>query len=291
MAIIKSTAIGKAKGSLGNVTYACVGGDTIGKGKVAFPRNPKSFRQMIRRVKWGNLVNLFQTFTGNLRPSFEQAIGRVSDFNLFMGRNISGSQVYLTSTDVQQGGCVVDAFLITEGQLPSIDIGLTSNKPATDIDIEGLLLNEETTVGQFSLTVVDHNPDVFQLGDQISCFIAQQSLNTVTGVPYVTMKCMEVTLDAESEELLYDVVDAEGFSAVENKLGASQAIDGAIAYVHSRLGADGTTLVSTQRFFVTNSHLSTYTSESARTAAIVSYKGNLQRAFLTPDVDVAPATN
>lgn len=290
MAIIKSTAIGKAKGSLGNVTYACVGGDTIGKGKVAFPRNPKTYRQMVLRTKWGNLVNLFQTFTGNLRPSFEQAIGRVSDFNLFIGRNIGGSQVYLTASDAQQGGCVVDAYLITEGSLPSIDVGITSGKAATDISLDGLIMSEETTVGQFSATVVGNNPD-YAYGDQISCYIAQQSVNSVTGVPYVTMKSIELTLDAESDELLSDVADAEGFSVVEGKLGASQAIDGGIAWVHSRLSQDGKTQVSTQRFLVTNSVLNTYTSESARTAAIVSYKGNLQRAFLTPDVDVAPATN
>lgn len=292
MAIIHATSIGKAKGSIGMNTYTTVGGATIAKEKVFNPKIPRTYRQMVRRVRWANIVAMWQSFSGNLHPSFEGKRPRVSDFNEFMRYNIGGVPVYLTSEEANQGACVMCAYEITRGSLPSINLSAgVGDVPVTNISLGSLVIDEDTTLAQFSNAVVNNNPD-FLDGDQIACFIGTQEQNSVTGIPYVSMKSYEVTLDtSDSETLLADIVAADGFSVVGGKLGAASTIVGGIAYVHSR-EVLGETQVSSQSFFVTNALLVQYQTAAKRNAAVVSYKGNLTTAFLTPNrtTDASPVT-
>lgn len=293
MAIIHATSIGKAKGSIGMNTYTTVGGATIAKEKVFNPKVPRTYRQMVRRVRWANIVAMWQSFSGNLHPSFEGKRPRVSDFNEFMRYNIGGVPVYLTSEEANQGACVMCAYEITRGSLPTINLSAgVGDVPVTNISLGSLVIDEDTTLAQFSNAVLNNNAAAFLDGDQITCFIGTQEQNSVTGIPYVSMKGYKVTLNsADSETLLSDLVPSDGFSVVAGKLGAASTIVGGIAYVHSR-EVQGETLVSSQSFFVTNALLSQYQTAAKRNAAVVSYKGNLTQAYLTPTrtTDESPVT-
>lgn len=294
MAIIKSQAIGKAKGSLGNLTYRYLSGDTIASGKVAFPKVPRTAAQMARRIGWGNVVNFWQTFNQDLHPSFEQATGRVSDYNLFIGRN-TGRAPYLTKKDASAGGCIVAPYMITEGSLTSIGMGVTPTGIITsDISVGSLVITDETTLAAFSAAIVANNSG-WQFGDQLSAFISIQSVDTTTQVPRVVTRAYEITLNEDSEDLLVDflVNNNECFNVIANKLAFLQAINGGGCYVHSRKDAEGNTLVSTQFYEVTNDLLATYSTESMAISAILSYGGNTRAAFLTPNITtpLAPTPN
>lgn len=294
MAIIKSTAIGKAKGSLGNLTYRYLSGDTIASGKVAFPKIPRTFAQMIRRIGWANLVNFYQTFNEDLHPSFEQAQGRVSDYNLFIGRN-NGRAPYLTKKEASAGGCIVAPYQITEGSLRSINVSTTEAGAITsDINVGSLVINEETTLSAFSAAIRANNTG-WQYGDQLTAFISIQSVDTVTLVPRVVTRAYEITLAEDSETLLVDLLgnNNECFAVTAGKLAFAQVINGGGCYVHSRIDADGNTLVSTQAYVVTNDLLATYSTETMAIAAITSYGGNTRAAFLTPNITtpLAPTPN
>jgi hypothetical protein len=107
----------------------------------------------------------------------------------------------------------------------------------------------------------------------------------------VTIEALEITLDgADDETMLYDVVNAHGFSTVSGNLGADAAVNGAIVWIHSRRATSGTK-VSTQRFMVNNSILSGFQTEDARDKAIISYGGTLSEEFLTPNTPAAPSVN
>lgn len=294
MAIIKSQAIGKAKGSLGNLTYRYLSGDTIASGKVAFPKVPRTAAQMARRIGWGNVVNFWQTFNQDLHPSFEQATGRVSDYNLFIGRN-TGRAPYLTKKDASAGGCIVAPYMITEGSLTSIGMGVTPTGIITsDISVGSLVITDETTLAAFSAAIVANNSG-WQFGDQLSAFISIQSVDTTTQVPRVVTRAYEITLNEDSEDLIVDflVNNNECFNVIANKLAFLQAINGGGCYVHSRKDAEGNTLVSTQFYEVTNDLLATYSTESMAISAILSYGGNTRAAFLTPNITtpLAPTPN
>lgn len=291
MAFIKSLAIGKAKGSAQNLTYTTLGGETIVKGKVAFPKNPKTVAQMFRRVKWANIVNMWQAFTNRDKPSFQTKAARVSDFNMFVGKNIGGVPVYLPKSVAAQGGCVVAAYQITEGSLNSIQVSAgTGGVPITDIALGALVIDPDTTLGDFSKAIILNN-NGWQDGDQLTFFRFDQDQNSVTGVPYVNVYSAKVELNsADDVTLLSDLVEAYGFSSVDGKVGNDATVNGGCVWVHSRKTAEGTE-VSTQTIYVTNAMLADYQTTTARIEAILSYGGKTDRAYLTPEVPAAIGTN
>lgn len=292
MAIIKSLAIGRAKGSAQDLTYTTIGGATIVKGKVAFPKNPKTAGQMFRRVCWANIVNLWQAFTQRDRPSFEGKGDRVSDFNAFVGANIGGAPVYLTTSEAEQGATVVAAYQITSGSLPTIGVTLgTGGVRISDIELGALVIDGDTTLKEFSDAVIDNNPN-YQHGDQITFFYARQEQNPVTGIPYVTILSDKVTLNQNDEDtLLADVVAATGFTTVDGKVGMNSVPNGGVTWVHSRISSDGSVLVSTQSFEVTNSLLAQYQSSAKRVDAVLSYGGKTTQDYLRPGTPMAPTGN
>lgn len=291
MAIVRSIGIGRAKGSIGDITYKVRGGKTVASFKVDKKGRGGSFRQTNRRAQWGNIVNVWQSFSGNLHPSFESSNKLVSDFNNFMRANL-GLGIYLTAEQVRMGGALAAGYVVTEGSLPSISVVAgTGDVPRSSIALGTLTLGPSTTLQNFSQAVINNNSD-FREGDQITVFVMKQTVNADTQVPYITLTTQELTLNIHDEEtLLSDVVSAEGFSAVDNYLGNNSTVDGSIVWIHSRL-ENGKTLVSTQRMYVSNSILANFMTSTMRDEAIASYNGKAQQDYLTPNIDelIVPVT-
>lgn len=297
MAIINSIVMGKARGSIGNATLAIVGGDTIARQKISKGTGGgvvRSFRQMARRVQWGNLVNIWQLFNGNDRPSFQTRNARVSDFNAFVQANLAsgigdgGVAVFLNKAEARQGAAVAAPYKVTEGDMPSIDnaVSGTNGEISTDISLGSLTISESTTLAQFSRAIIDNNAGRFANGDQITVFVATQESNSVTGLPYVSMKTAKIKLNVSDNETLLEEFDPDGlYFAVTpgtDKLGMSAAVNGAVVYIHSRK-EQGVVRVSSQRFIATNTLLVNYESNAKRDNAIISYGGKLTGYYLDPD--------
>ena len=281
----------KQSGSIGSMTLRRVNGVTITSEKVT--RNTsKTFAQLRRWVQMANITGMWRAFEGNLRLSFEGRRQLMSDMNRFVQANLGRIPVYLTSQEATQGGAVVAPYQITRGSLPSVEV--VANGPngevGTDISLGSLTIGESTTLKQFSDAVVNNNAN-YQNGDQISCFVAKQSTNSVTGVPYVEIDAYEVTLDQTDNETLLSEFDPDGVvfttMASSDKLGMSQTVNGGVAYVHSRKTPSGTK-VSTQELLVNNTLLPNYQSDAKMLEAVKSYGGTTTDAFLTPNVDLAP---
>ena len=284
MAILKGI-FRKQTGSIGDMTLRVVNGQTVTSEKVT--RNTsKTFAQMVRRVQWANVVNLYRAFEGTLHPSFESRPRSWSDFNAFMSANIGQFGVYLTASEASQGGCLVAPYQITRGSLPSVGMGTTEAGVITsDIKVGALDITDETTLAAFSAAVRANNSG-WEYGDQLSAYVALQKVNTITQVPYVEVHAYEITLAEDDETLVLDLIDNDPtcFAVVDQKLCLNAPINGGACYVHSR--KDGQkTRVSTQRFTATNDLLDAYTTEAKRTEAIISYGGKTSTAFLTPNLE------
>lgn len=288
MAIINAIAIGKAKGSLGNMTLRYVKGDTIGSQKVLKKGKGGTRRQVKVRARWGNIVNMYKSFGDALLLAFETAKGRQSDFNMFCGKNISRSKVYLTAGEVRQGGAVVFPAMISEGSLPSISLVLaTGDVFESNINVGSIAITASTTLKAVSTAIVNNNRD-FQFGDQLSAFIVKQQMNSETFVPYVEVEKIEFTLDGNDEDTLFrDIAGAEAFSVVDGYLAFGQTVNGGVAYVHSRKTADGLK-TSTQWLAVQNAILPTYESVQQMNAALVSYHADDEEPFLVPNIPDTP---
>lgn len=276
----------KLRGSAGNWTFSRLNGQTVAKEKVEKKATPvRTLPQMLRRVRWANLVNLYRSFNGTLHPSFEGKDPKLSDYNMFMQANLNSSNVALTKTIADQSGCVVDAYQITRGQLPSIVVEYgNANIPETDLAVGTLTLGNSTTLAAFSSAIIDNN-EGWRNGDQLSAFIIRQYLNSTTQVPYVSIDAVEVTLDTSATTtLLKDVMDISLFNVADGCLALSGPVNGGVAFVHSRK-VNGKTIVSTQFIAVSNTYLANYNTNAAFDAAIESYGGINKEDFLTPNLD------
>lgn len=276
----------KLRGSAGNWTFARLNGQTVAKEKLEKKATPvRTNKQMVRRMQWANLVNLYSAFKGTLHPSFESKPITQSDYNLFISSNIGSNSVYLTKEQARQGGCLVAAYQITRGKLPSIVINTNSQGlDATNIAVGTLTLGSSTTLKAFSDAIIDNNPS-WMNGDQLSIYIATQSMDASTGVPRVSISALEVTLDTSADTtMLNDILDTSNIIVSDGYLALVSGLIGGQAWVHSRY-VNGKTSVSTQFFVVNNSYLAQFQTVGAYDGAVISYGGINKDDFLTPNID------
>lgn len=274
------------RGKVGNWVYARLNGQTIAKEKADKKATPTRTRaQMLTRMQWANLVNLYGSFKGTLHPSFENKPMTRSDYNMFISANVNANPVYLTQNQARQGGCLVAAYQITRGKLPSITVEFGNNNvPESNIAVGSITLGNSTTLKAFSDAIIQNNTG-WMSGDQLSVFVAHQMMDASTGVPRVEINAVEVTLDSAADTtMLSDLVETSFFAVVDGCLALSGPVNGGVAFVHSRY-VNGKTSVSTQFFVVNNSYLAQYQTNSAYENAVLSYGGINKDDFLTPNID------
>lgn len=274
MALIRNTASMRLKGRVGNTTYYTEGGRLIAR----VSQNSSNYGdtasrtelQQNQRAKWGNLVNFYKLSKGWMKKAYENRKANQSDYNRFMQLNTAFARVYLTKDMYAQGGCVVDAFRISEGSLRSIQVLPIDNKWLTDLSLGELAIDNTTTVGSFSQALISNNNHLHN-NMQISFISYQQDVNQF-GTPQLICTAYEVTLDTESTAILRDYLPVFCSSVVNGYLGTSNNISfGAFAYVLSE-SVMGRTLVSTQMLITNNETLlEQYTSNEAIANSIASY--------------------
>ena len=273
----------RLSGSAGDWTFTQRNGKTIAKQKVAPKAVPvRTFATQKRRVQWGNIVNLWRQFEGQLHPSFENRPAGVSDFNEFIRANIGIVPVYLTKDEARGGGAVAAGYQITRGSLPSVAVSIsTGEDPSVSTDIVcNFTPSPSTTFADLSRAIISGNAD-YQDGDQISYYRLDQTVSA-DGIPRTKVFAYEMTLDLSDDTSLS--ILPPGFEIVSGHIGADSMTNGAVAWVHSRRTASGT-LVSTQHLTVSNNILDTYQSDAQLWDAIESYGGIRREQFLTPDIN------
>ena len=233
-------------------------------------------------MKWPNLIKMYMGISPLLNDAFENKPQGLSDYNLFVKVNFPGTKVYLTKSEVGANTCIAAPYQITMGSLPSIEWTGEAGSSVTDIQLGELSITAETSVREFSNTIVMNNLD-FNYGDQIAFIKVDQSRNPITGYPQCSFTGESIVLDKGSETKLLSLVSAAGFSVSEGKLSCQLAEDfqGAYAWVHSRK-ENGKTLVSTHMPTVTNERYAAYSTEAAYRRAVATYGGENSN-FLTPE--------
>lgn len=157
----------------------------------------RSEAQMRRRVKWGNLVNLFKEMKSWQPKAYDGKLQGQTDYNLFMSLNINSSQVCLTKDQARNGCAVMDAYQVSRGSIPPITtVALVGGQKAkTDITITATV-SATRTVGNLSADIIANNPQ-FKNGDNIAVVAWSQFVDS-RSYPYVVSAYMELTLDTSS---------------------------------------------------------------------------------------------
>lgn len=190
----------------------------------------------------------------------------------------------LKKSELDNGGCVLAPYKISNGKLQGIEYEMNGEGVlVTDIALGDLVINEDTTLADFSVAVESLNED-WEDGDQLTFFYGEQKVDS-QGVPRAKIRGWKVKLDVTDETLLWTVVTSLGFSSVGGFLGMGTSIEnGAAAWVHSREDEQKNLTVSSQRLTVDSSVLESYMGQAAFDASVQSYGGiTSRRVFLHPD--------
>ena len=262
----------KIRGKVGEYIYRQTRTGTVVSEAPVKPITPlRTQRQMSIRTQWANLGAIYKQFDSMLRRGFEALPPQMSVYNAFIQANLGVVKVYITKRMKLNGGAILAPYQITRGSLPSIG---------------SLTISATTTVAQFSQAVIDNNASFLE-GDQITFFHGIQTVDAVTRTPRASINGYKVVLNTADDTPLWNIVEKIGFSVADNCLATSEEItNGAAVWVHSREGVDGTLKVSTQFFYVENSALATYQSNSAILASVNSYGGiNSAAVYLQPELN------
>lgn len=271
-------------GSVGAVTYVYRKGTTIAKQKVPPKVKAKQTpKLMATRMRWANLVRMWQALNSvGWHPSFKSVVGLQSDYNAFVKRNFSRGPVYLPKDVVLQGGGVIGPAQVTEGELPSVGGSMVSGIFTSTIEMGGDDIGASTTLGTFSGSVVNNNPD-WQNGDQLTLVVLRQG-GSLTA-PVIVPEIHEITLDVEADDTLLDeIIGANYLNVADGKLVLGGAVVGGACFVHSRETAGGT-IVSTETLALANTEtLNRYQGNTAFETAVASYGGFATSQYLTPNL-------
>lgn len=271
----------KMNGSAGAVTFKQRNGSTIVSEKATTVKNTRTSAQQRQRMKWANPVQVYKGVAPYLLKAFENKSANVSDFNMFVKRNVGNNTVYLTKAEVDANACVVAPYTITEGSLARIVTSGEGADTVTDIKLGNLTIDENTTVADLSKAIVNNNAG-YDFGEQLSFFSLLQKSDAVTGIPYVSFNASCVVLDKFNSAKLSDVVNMAGFASVGGYLGHGEDEgDGGFCWIHSKATSAGVK-VSSQSLIVNNPLLENYTGTDAYKRAVATYGGE-NSVFLRPE--------
>lgn len=298
MAIVNSMWMTNTKKKLGGTVLYQAMGQTRQRELAASVSNPRTQSQMEQRTRWANLVNFYRANANWMKFAYETKKTNQSEYNKFMSLNVPGTRIYLPKSLANQGACVVDAYQMTQGSLPSIEVLKNGNVWQTNIYITSAdELDENATIGEVTNVILPANPGMRE-GDQLSFIRFTQMTNSSTGVPFVIVRKYEVILKANDTRRFFDFMPVEyigwGGSPTNQCIEVTDSGNaGGFLLVLSRT-IGGKTYVSTQSIIVANNSalIDAYSSDSAKQAAIDSY-GESTEPFLsssTADEDSQAAT-
>lgn len=175
----------------------------------------RTYAQMIRRIKWGNLVNVFKAMKSWQPKAYDSKKQGQTDYNIFMQLNINRATAALTREMCLSGCAVIEPCQVSRGSLPPIALALagSGNQYVTDIVISNAIQGS-TTVGQLSTDILANNPQ-FQEGDNLAfCFFYNWKDSRVEW-PFVSTRYTEIILDTTSATVVNSI------PALDNRLSKS----------------------------------------------------------------------
>lgn len=298
MAIVKSMWMTNTVKKLGGTVLYQAMGQTRQRELAASVSNPRTQSQMETRTRWANLVNFYRANASWMKFAYETKKTNQSEYNKFMSLNVPSARIYLPKSLANQGACVVDAYQMTQGSLPSIEVLKSGNFWQTNIYVTNAdELDENATIGEVTNVILPANPGMRE-GDQLSFIRFTQMTNSSTGVPFVIVRKYEVILKANDTRRFFDFMPMDyigwGGSGDNQFLEVvdSHNAGGFLLVLSRTIG--GKTYVSTQSIIVANNSalIDAYSSDSAKQTAIDSY-GESTEPFLsssTADEDSQAAT-
>jgi hypothetical protein len=284
------------KGGAGGYTFYVRGGEQV----IRQRKNNSNYgdtasrtmSQMIRRVRWGNLVNVFKSQKSWQPKAYDSKTKGQTDYNIFMQLNINRATVALTKEMCEAGCAVLEGYQVSRGSLPPIALSnaQTGNQYVSDIKLTNAI-SGSTTVGQLAADIIANNPQ-FTAGDNIAFIFFKNWKTSRTEWPYVATSYTEITLDASSTTVVNSIPELDNrlSKSTGGYLQVSWSTSGefeptrevGFVAIHTRKSAS-MLAVSTQEILMNSQSIaSTYSGSQWEMQCVLSYG-------LTDDVPLDPS--
>lgn len=169
----------------------------------------RTLAQMIRRIRWGNLVNVFKSQKAWQPKAYDSKTKGQTDYNIFMALNINQATVGLTKEMCESGCAVIEAYQVSRGSLPPIALtaSQSGNQYVTDIKLSNAITGS-TTVGQLAADIIANNSQ-FVEGDNIAFIFFKNWKTSRTEWPYAASAYTEITLDSSSATVVNSIPELD----------------------------------------------------------------------------------
>lgn len=282
MAILSGIGLSKSKNKLGNLVLMNKAGvGVVAREYVADIKNPQSNSQMVRRVKWANLVNFYRLSKGWISKAYENKKQGQSDYNKLMSLNINVSKASLTKTQASLGAVVLQPYVVSYGSIQPVEQRYENGIGYSNLSTGDLVVTPATTIAQLSTALLGNNPQL-RNGDQISFISYMEKI--VDGIPYSTCRAFEMPVDiTRASDLISDFFPTFLCASVDD--GGSQVLVnnnvpvGAFTWVISRT-IGGKIYVSTQSLVCTPSETRARFETSAQERLAIASYGESETDFL-----------
>lgn len=268
---------GDMKGNAGQLSFRQQDGMTIVSGRIYNNKSAgygASYAQREQRIRLAGLVNLYKALAAFEKKAWEGKPARVSDYNMFVKKNLSAANVYFTKEQASMGACYPMRCLVAQGTMSPIALTWVTEKIVSDINLGDFAIESQATIGDLSAAIIDNNYG-YKQGDKITfglCRIVWLQVGT-TRFPSVQTEYIELTLDTASEAICGDVAQSAhaSFQSQDNKL-VIDATGDACVIVHTR-EENNKLLCSTQNMVlqVRSGATQPYSTDEAKAAAATSY--------------------
>lgn len=256
-----------------------------------------SYAQRLHRVRIANIANIYRAIALIEKRGWENKGANQSDFNMFSKFNLANSPVFLTKQEAELGAAVVAPYAVSRGSLSSIECKYVEETIFQfDLKLGPAEIDWDTmTIPDFSARIIENNKG-WQYGDKLSACVCHQITRTVSGVtiPQVEVVYLEITLDADSTQLLSDMGNWDALQIDADNDHVLRFLDGGDAafIIHSRETA-GHLLTSEQDMILQNPFSEIfvkYTSPAQQEAAMQSY-GYKDAVLLDPNSENSIASS
>ena len=268
---------GDMKGNAGQLSFRQQDGMTIVSGRIYNNKSAgygASYAQREQRIRLAGLVNLYKALAAFEKKAWEGKPARVSDYNMFVKKNLSAANVYFTKEQASLGACYPMRCLVAQGSMSPIALTWITEDIVSDLALGEFVVESQATVGDLSAAIIDNNYG-YKQGDKITfglCRIVWLQVGE-TRFPSVQTEYIELTLDTTSEALVGEVCSSAhaSFSNADGKLTIT-AVGDACVIVHTR-EENNKLLCSTQNMVlqVRSGATQPYSTDEAKEAAAQSY--------------------
>lgn len=194
------------KGGAGGYSFYVRGGEQV----VRQRRNnsnygetaSRTYPQMVRRVKWSNLVNMYKIMKTWMPKAFENKSQGQTDYNIFMSLNVNNVSAALTKDMSLADNCIVEAVQVSRGTLPPLALVADSLGAIYKTNIKlTAAITSATTVGQLAADIIANNGD-FVANDNLAVIKFDNYIDPRVEWPIAHSYYAEITLNTADTRTL-----------------------------------------------------------------------------------------